>query len=69
MAVFEIGGGEGQVFPGNYEDYLWRKEREKAGAAEAEAGEAREKCEEPAGAAEEGDGARPRRRGGRRGRS
>jgi ATP-binding cassette, subfamily F, member 3 len=25
--VFEIGGGEVDVFPGNYEDYLWRKER------------------------------------------
>ena len=24
--VFEIGNGEVQVFPGNYEDYLWRKE-------------------------------------------
>src|SRR6195256_4656689 len=24
--VFEIGGGEVQIFPGNYEDYLWRKE-------------------------------------------
>jgi ATP-binding cassette subfamily F protein 3 len=24
--VFEIGGGEVRVFPGNYEDYLWRKE-------------------------------------------
>ena len=24
--VFEIGGGQVQVFPGNYEDYLWRKE-------------------------------------------
>ena len=23
--VFEIGGGELHVFPGNYEDYLWRK--------------------------------------------
>ncbi len=23
--VFEIGGGEVNVFPGNYEDYLWRK--------------------------------------------
>jgi ATP-binding cassette subfamily F protein 3 len=23
--VFEIGGGEVQIFPGNYEDYLWRK--------------------------------------------
>ena len=23
--VFEIGGGEVTVFPGNYEDYLWRK--------------------------------------------
>jgi ATP-binding cassette subfamily F protein 3 len=24
--VFEIGNGEVRVFPGNYEDYLWRKE-------------------------------------------
>ncbi len=24
--VFEIGGGEVNVFPGNYEDYLWRKQ-------------------------------------------
>src|SRR6202165_2375825 len=24
--VFEIGGGEVHVFPGNYEDYVWRKE-------------------------------------------
>jgi ATP-binding cassette subfamily F protein 3 len=24
--VFEIGGSEVHVFPGNYEDYLWRKE-------------------------------------------
>jgi ATP-binding cassette subfamily F protein 3 len=23
--VFEIGGGQVEVFPGNYEDYLWRK--------------------------------------------
>src|SRR5207248_10371017 len=23
--VFEIGNGEVTVFPGNYEDYLWRK--------------------------------------------
>ncbi|MDZ4797111.1 MAG: ABC-F family ATP-binding cassette domain-containing protein [Bryobacteraceae bacterium] len=23
--VFEIGGGDVEVFPGNYEDYLWRK--------------------------------------------
>ena len=25
--VFEIGGGRVEVFPGNYEDYLWRKQR------------------------------------------
>jgi ATP-binding cassette subfamily F protein 3 len=24
--VYEIGGGEVHVFPGNYEDYVWRKE-------------------------------------------
>jgi ATP-binding cassette subfamily F protein 3 len=25
--VFEIGDGRVEIFPGNYEDYLWRKER------------------------------------------
>ena len=30
--VFEIGGGEVRVFPGNYEDYVWRKQ----GGAESE---------------------------------
>jgi ATP-binding cassette, subfamily F, member 3 len=24
--IFEVGGGEVHVFPGNYEDYIWRKE-------------------------------------------
>ncbi len=24
--VFEIGGGQVEIFPGNYEDYLWRKQ-------------------------------------------
>ncbi|HYL78720.1 MAG TPA: ABC-F family ATP-binding cassette domain-containing protein [Bryobacteraceae bacterium] len=24
--VFEVGGGEVHIFPGNYEDYMWRKE-------------------------------------------
>jgi ATP-binding cassette subfamily F protein 3 len=28
--VFEIGGGEVRIYPGNYEDYRWRKERETA---------------------------------------
>ncbi len=33
--VFEIGEGEVRVFPGNYEDYLWRKQnRGEAAAAE-----------------------------------
>jgi len=30
--VFEIGGGRVEVFPGNYEDYLWRKQRIAEGA-------------------------------------
>ncbi len=34
--VFEIGEGEVRVFPGNYEDYVWRK----SGAAAAPAPEA-----------------------------
>ncbi len=25
--IFEVGGGKVEVFPGNYEDYLWRKQR------------------------------------------
>ena len=28
--VFEIGNGRIEVFPGNYEDYLWRKQRANA---------------------------------------
>ena len=30
--VFEIGGGTVEVYPGNYEDYLWRKEGRAAAA-------------------------------------
>src|SRR5579884_226573 len=37
--IFEIGEGEVRIFPGNYEDYLWRKQNPSAPA------------EEPAGAA------------------
>ena len=29
--VFEIGDGRVEVFPGNYEDYLWRKQRSESG--------------------------------------
>src|SRR5271165_6915669 len=29
--IFEIGDGRVEVFPGNYEDYLWRKKRETSG--------------------------------------
>jgi ATP-binding cassette subfamily F protein 3 len=29
--VFEIGNGRVEVFPGNYEDYLWRKQRQQSG--------------------------------------
>ena len=42
--VFEIGDGRVEVFPGNYEDYLWRKE----GRSEA-----------PAAVSGSGNGARP----------
>jgi ATP-binding cassette subfamily F protein 3 len=34
--VFEIGDGRAEVFPGNYEDYLWRKQRQESGESEAE---------------------------------
>src|SRR5271165_3775593 len=29
--IFEIGDGRVEVFPGNYEDYLWRKQRQQSG--------------------------------------
>jgi ATP-binding cassette subfamily F protein 3 len=38
--VFQIAGGEVRVYPGNYEDYLWRKQREASGAIEQLAAEA-----------------------------
>jgi ATP-binding cassette subfamily F protein 3 len=31
--VFEVGGGRVEIYPGNYEDYLWRKQ---GGAAQLE---------------------------------
>jgi ATP-binding cassette subfamily F protein 3 len=34
--VFEIGNGRVEVFPGNYEDYLWRKQRQQFGEDETE---------------------------------
>src|SRR5438270_869919 len=40
--VFEIGEGRVEVFPGNYEDYLWRKQ---GGASQAQSGTADISCE------------------------
>jgi len=34
--IFEVANGGVEVFPGNYEDYLWRKENKQAPAAEPE---------------------------------
>ncbi|HET9742825.1 MAG TPA: ABC-F family ATP-binding cassette domain-containing protein [Terriglobales bacterium] len=34
--VFEVGGGKVEIFPGNYEDYLWRKEGGAARIAQEE---------------------------------
>jgi ATP-binding cassette subfamily F protein 3 len=34
--IFEIGDERVEVFPGNYEDYLWRKKRQESGESEAE---------------------------------
>ena len=34
--IFEIGDGKVEVFPGNYEDYLWRKQRAADGEDPAE---------------------------------
>jgi ATP-binding cassette subfamily F protein 3 len=39
--IFEVGGGEVRVYPGNYEDYRWRKERAAAGAEEESRGDRR----------------------------
>ena len=35
--IFEIGGGRVEVFPGNYEDYVWRKQRAADGEDDPEA--------------------------------
>ena len=46
--IFEVGGGEVRVYPGNYEDYRWRKEREAEGdgdGASAHDGSARDSQE------------------------
>jgi ATP-binding cassette, subfamily F, member 3 len=51
--VFEIAGGEVRVYPGNYEDYLWTKQREAEGAAvDAAAAAEAEAAAELAAAAE-----------------
>jgi ATP-binding cassette subfamily F protein 3 len=39
--IFEVGDGRVEVFPGNYEDYLWRKQRGGASADADSSGEAR----------------------------
>ena len=36
--IFEIGGGKVEIFPGNYEDYLWRKQRTAEGEDVTDAG-------------------------------
>jgi len=41
--IFEIGDGRVEVFPGNYEDYMWRKQR----AAEGEDGQAAQVASAP----------------------
>ncbi len=46
--VFEVGDGTVHVFPGNYEDYVWRKERgTELGAAEAEESDGTGSLSEP----------------------
>ena len=58
--VFEVGGGAVNVFPGNYEDYLWRKEGGAPAAAPPEPEEpAKQPVAAPAPAASpKSDGAR-----------
>jgi ATP-binding cassette subfamily F protein 3 len=52
--VFEVENGKLRVYPGNYEDYLWRKQGGPEGAPPAEA------AEEPATVARETAGPAPR---------
>ena len=59
--VFEVEDGRVHVFPGNYEDYWWRKS---GGASPAPAVETREAVaapDQPAAATDAGQGARPAR--------
>ena len=53
--IFEVGGGQIEVFPGNYEDYLWRKEGEPSSAPESHSASA-DKSRAPAKTAEPANG-------------
>ena len=46
--VFDIGGGEVRVYPGNYEEYRWRKEAESSGVYPSANGATPESAPEPA---------------------
>jgi ATP-binding cassette subfamily F protein 3 len=58
--VFEVADGEVQVYPGNYEDYLWRKEQ--AGNAASNGGSAAANSQLPASVADEADDSKAERK-------
>jgi ATP-binding cassette subfamily F protein 3 len=55
--VFEIGDGEVEIYPGNYEDYLWRKHGRAAPAAEMPKAPTSSSSTVPSVAPVNGDGA------------
>ncbi|HEY0565154.1 MAG TPA: ATP-binding cassette domain-containing protein, partial [Terriglobales bacterium] len=57
--VFEVGGGSITVFPGNYEDYLWRKQRDTAAGEPATAVARAVAAEQPK--PEQSDGSKQKR--------
>ncbi len=57
--VFEIGDGKVEVYPGNYEDYLWRKQGGNIKQNEAIRQQLKEVQPEPAPAASNGNGSSP----------
>jgi ATP-binding cassette subfamily F protein 3 len=53
--VFEIGDGKVEIYPGNYEDYLWRKQGRAAEAPKASAASPKPSSAKPPGVPVNGD--------------
>jgi ATP-binding cassette subfamily F protein 3 len=60
--VFEVADGGVHVFPGNYEDYLWRKQQQAQAAAAANDGPAKSASADTSGETKQAEPPEPRKR-------